>query len=267
MRPKETTAAVGAGRVADAQPPSGAGARRPPRRAWAATAGLLAAAGLALAATGCQAWPAGPGTKSKPQLQYRVNVLPEMYEGPPVQPQSVDPLDHDAPEMRPVPPGTVPYHWVFYPTGNDLAHADQMINPLPNTMPILKAGRYWFNTYCIVCHGPRANGYGYIVPHMTQPPALFDPQIMKFSDGKIFTIISQGFGQMPSYRTELDPAQRWAIVHYVRVLQFAAHPTPQALAQAERQGLNFASDYPRAEGPNGPIPGQDAVAHNPGSEQ
>lgn len=232
------------------------------RRFGTAALGLLAAAGLGLMAAGCQAWPSGPGVKSKPQLQYRVNVLPEMYEGPPVQPQSVDPLDHDAPEMRPVPPGTVPHHWVSYPVGDDLAHQDAMVNPLPMTLPVLQAGRYWFNTYCIVCHGPRANGYGYIVPHMTQPPALFEPQIVKFSDGKIFTIITDGFGQMPSYATELDPAQRWAIVHYVRVLQFAAHPTPQALATAERQGMNFSGDYPAAEGPHGPIPGEDAVANH-----
>lgn len=237
------------------------------RRNWTAALGLLAAAGLALAATGCQAWPSGPGTKSKPQLQYRVNILPEMYEGPPVQPQGVDPLDHDAPEMRPVPPGTVSHHWVPYPIGNDLASQDQMINPLPMTLPVLKAGRYWFNTYCIVCHGPRARGYGYIVPHFTQPPPLFSPAVMRFSDGHIFTIITQGFGQMPSYQTELDPAQRWAIVHYVRALQFAAHPTPQALQTAAQQGMNFSGDYPEAEGPHGPIPGQDAVAHPSGSKK
>jgi len=34
---------------------------------------------------------------------------------------------------------------------------------------------------------------------------------------------------MPSYASQILPEDRWAVVHYVRALQRAAHPLPQDL--------------------------------------
>lgn len=241
-------------------------AGRERRRAAGRRAGAMAlGAALALALAGCQAWP-HLGTKPKPQLQYRTAFLPEMYEGMPVQPQSVDPMSN-TPETRQPPAGTVPVNFVPYPLDDDQPVIDAQHNPLPMTTPVLEAGRKYFNTYCIVCHGPRADGLGYITPHMTQPPPLFGPDVMAWSDGRIFYTITNGFGQMPSYRTELDPAQRWAVVHYVRVLQRAAHPTAADLALAEKLGADFSGDYPPTNGPKGRIPGVDAIPKNPAPPQ
>lgn len=228
---------------------------------------IFGAAGLALLLAGCQAWPKGPGTKASPQLQYRTAFLPEMYEGAPVQPQSVDSQDGNRAETRVPPADTVATNFVPYPLDDDQPAIDQQHNPLPMTMPVLQAGRKYFDTYCIVCHGPRADGLGYITPHMTQPPPLFGPDVMSWSDGRIFYTITNGLGQMPSYRTELDPAQRWAIVHYVRVLQRAAHPSAADLALAQQEGADFSGDYPPAMGPKGAIPGVDAIPKNPAPPQ
>lgn len=241
--------------------------RRARRGSVTASWGLGLALLLGLTAAGCQAWPKGPGTKATPQLQYRTAFLPEMYEGPPVQPQSVDPLDHNAPETRTPPNGTVAVNYVPYPLNDDQPVIDAMQNPLPTSMQVLNAGRKYFNTYCIVCHGPRADGLGLITPYMVQPPPLFGPTAMAWSDGRIFYTITNGFGRMPSYRTELDPAQRWAIVHYVRVLQRAAHPTAADLALAQQEGMDFSGDYPSVTGPKGTIPGVEAIPKNPAQPQ
>ncbi len=220
-------------------------------RLKAASLALVLGTGLGLA--GC----AGPGTKTTTQIEYE----PNMYVQPYVQGLGTDHVDPNLPAMRTPPAGTVPVHYNPFPRPVDVTGMDQLINPLPATAAVLAKGRQLFNNYCIVCHGALANGLGYIVPKMTQPPPLIAGPPLLFSDGRIFSIITSGQGNMPSYQTELQPSQRWAIIHYVRVLQRAANPTPADLARAEREGMDFSRDLPPAEGPNGPIPGAQAIPH------
>ena len=210
---------------------------------------VAAAAGLLL--FGC----AGPGTTSSTQIEYE----PNMYVQQSVRPLGTDHVDPKLSDMRVPPAGTVPIGYTPFPQPSDVTGMDHLVDPLPVTPAVLAKGRQLFNNYCIVCHGAYANGLGYIVPHMTQPPPLITGAPLLFSDGRIFTIITQGFGNMPPYQTELDPAQRWAIIHYVRVLQRAANPTPADTARAEREGMNFSHDLPPAEGPQGPVPGAEAI--------
>ena len=220
-------------------------------RKLAVSAGALL---LALSLAGC----AGPGTTTETQIEYQ----PDMYVQPYVQALGTDNVNPNLPAMRTPPAGTVPVHYTPFPQPSDTTGMDQIMNPLPITPAVLAKGRQIFDTYCIVCHGARADGLGYIVPKMTQPPPLIAGAPLAFSDGHIFTIITQGLGNMPSYQTELIPAERWAVIHYVRVLQHAANPTPDDMALAQKQGMDFSHDYPPAEGPNGPIPGVDAIPHN-----
>ncbi|MGH9480469.1 MAG: c-type cytochrome [Terriglobales bacterium] len=213
--------------------------------------GALAVAALLLA--GC----AGPGTKSTTEIEYQ----PDMYKQPYVQGLGTDRVNPSLPAMRVPPAGTIPVHYTPFPQPVDVTSMEHLINPLPVTPAVLDKGRQLFDNYCIVCHGARADGLGYIVPRMTQPPALIAGAPLLFTDGRIFSIVSSGQGNMPSYQTELDPAQRWAIVHYVRVLQRAANPTPADMARAQRQGMDFSHDLPPAQGPNGLIPGAAAIPH------
>jgi mono/diheme cytochrome c family protein len=219
-------------------------------RQWSPTA-LVAAAALAL--SGC----AGPGKTTQTQLEWQ----PDMYVQPYVQGLSTDHLNPNLPAMRTPPAGTVPVDYTPFPQPSDVTGMEQIANPLPASPEVLAKGRQLFNNYCIVCHGALANGLGYIVPKMTQPPALIAGAPLLFTDGRIFSIITSGQGNMPSYQTELDPAQRWAIIHYVRVLQRAANPSNADIARAQRTGMDFSKDLPPAEGPQGPIPGAQAIPH------
>jgi len=210
--------------------------------------------GLALGALSLAAC-AGPGKTSQTELEWQ----PDMYKQPYVQGLGTDNVDPNLPAMRVPPAGTVPVDWVPFPQPVDVTGMDQLVNPLPVTPAVLAKGQQLFDNYCIVCHGAKADGLGYIVPKMTQPPPLIAGAPLQFTDGRIFSIITGGQGNMPSYQTELDPAQRWAIIHYVRVLQRAANPSPADMARAQRQGMDFSKDLPPAEGPNGPIPGEQAI--------
>ena len=69
--------------------------------------------------------------------------------------------------------------------------------------------------------------------------------MLKYTDGQIFDIMTNGQGLMPAYRWPIPPADRWAIVAYVRGLQrdrqarnaSAAAPTsPPAPASAAAHG-------------------------------
>ncbi len=211
--------------------------------------------------SGCAFHPSG--SKATTQLEYQ----PDMYVQPYEQAFDIDHVNPAVPAMRVPPVGTVPVHWVPFPQNSDVTGEDHLANPIPITPRTLAKGRQIWDTYCIVCHGAEATGLGYIVPKMTQPPPLIAGAPLAFTDGRIFTIVSEGFGNMPSYRTELDPAERWTVIHYLRVLQRAANPTPSDLALAERQGMDFSHDLPPAQGVNGLVPGSQAIPHNPKPQQ
>ena len=117
-------------------------------------------------------------------------------------------------------------------------------NPLPATPEVIEAGQKYYNNYCIVCHGARGDGLGFIVPKMTMPPQLFNDKVMKWSDGRIYHVITHGQGLMMSYATQLLPEQRWAIIHYVRALQRAARPTEEDLRLAKMSPYTLDDDLP-----------------------
>ena len=52
------------------------------------------------------------------------------------------------------------------------------------------------------------------------PTASFHQElILKYPDGQIFDVITNGKGLMAGYRWPIPPADRWAIIAYVRELQ------------------------------------------------
>jgi hypothetical protein len=75
-----------------------------------------------------------------------------------------------------------------------------------------------------------------------QPPSLHEERLRAVGDGHFFDVMTRGFGVMPSYRM-VPPADRWAIVAYVRALQLSqrvpvAELTPEdviALRAAEKE--------------------------------
>lgn len=190
--------------------------------------------GFSLLAFGCSR------QKPKPMLEY----MPNMAHSPAVKAQ-------ERPMFLPV-SGTVPRDWERYPygVGDTLKAAAELVNPLSPTLDILQAGQKSFNTFCIVCHGAKGDGRGYIIPKFPQPPSLLTDRVRDWPDGRIFHVISRGQQTMPDYSFQLDPAQRWAVVNYVRVLQRAARPTAVDFALMKKLGIDFSEDEPDTSTPN-----------------
>lgn len=97
--------------------------------------------------------------------------------------------------------------------------------PLPVTKELIDRGQERFNIYCIVCHGPVGNADGMVVRRgFVKPPTYHDDRLRNAPVGHFFDVITNGFGRMNSYAAQVQPADRWAIVAYIRTLQLSQNP-------------------------------------------
>ena len=174
----------------------------------------MALGGLFLLLAGCQ--------HEKNNFIY----MPDMYYGPGFKAQTG--------QMRVPVKGTIARGYTPYHYADDAEAAGRELkNPLRPTKKVLLRGQYIFNTYCIACHGSYGEGDGTIVPRFPRPPSLQSEKIQTWTDGRIYHNIEMGANLMPSYASQIAYLDRWAVIHYVRALQRAKHPTPEDLKIAE----------------------------------
>lgn len=92
--------------------------------------------------------------------------------------------------------------------------------PFPITTDILLRGQQRFNIYCSMCHGRLGDGNGMIAQRgLTPPPSFHIDRLREVSDGHLYNVITNGYGQMFSYNDRVRPEDRWMIVAYIRALQ------------------------------------------------
>lgn len=177
---------------------------------------LSALMGMAISAVSC-------GKHKAPNVTF----MPEMAYSPALKAQEEG-------SMRMPVAGTVPRHHQFYAYAGDMEAAGRELkNPLQRTEDTLKRGQTLYNSYCLVCHGPAGEGNGTIVPKYPMPPSLQSDKIKGYADGKIFHVITVGQNLMPSYASQVDAIDRWALIHYIRVLQRSKNPLPSDLQVLE----------------------------------
>lgn len=109
--------------------------------------------------------------------------------------------------------------------------------PLRVDRALLERGRDGFDVHCAACHGLLGDGNSVVASHMAlrKPPSLVDEPVRSFAPGRIFAVISDGYGLMPSYAAALAVDERWAVVAYLRALTLAAHADLGALPPEIRQ--------------------------------
>lgn len=114
-------------------------------------------------------------------------------------------------------------------TGNTLVASfpnDITEFPVAITKEMLDRGQQRYNIYCIVCHGPTGAGDGMIVRRgFPQPPTYHDDRLRNAPVGHFFDVMTNGWGKMNSYASQIPAADRWAIVAYIRTLQISQNPT------------------------------------------
>jgi mono/diheme cytochrome c family protein len=101
----------------------------------------------------------------------------------------------------------------------------------------LDRGQERYDIYCAPCHDLAGTGRGMIVQRGYRPPPSFHiERLREAPPGHFFDVITNGFGAMPDYRGPIAPADRWAIIAYIRALQLTRHPEAASPAPAGRQG-------------------------------
>lgn len=113
-------------------------------------------------------------------------------------------------------------------TGNTLVSSfpnDIEELPLPLTQELLDRGEDRYGIFCIVCHGPLGNGDGMVVRRgYPKPPTYHDDRLRNAPVGHFFDVMTNGWGKMNSYASQIPVADRWAIVAYIRALQVSQNP-------------------------------------------
>ena len=147
--------------------------------------------------------------------------MAHMLNQPRLDPQRPSSFFRDGFGMRMPVPGTVARGFLPYSAGSEET-AGGFVNPLPRTERVLQQGRQTYRNYCSVCHGILGNGPPTLTAAYGAKPAnLASRSAIDLPDGKIHHVIIAGKNAMPAYAADLSEDERWAVVHYVRVLQRA----------------------------------------------
>ncbi len=160
----------------------------------------------------------------------RLHVVPDMDRQPKFKPQSEAPLFADRRAMRPAVAGTVARGELrndegFY-RGRQL-NGWITVLPVPLTAQLVHRGQERFDIYCAPCHGLAGYGDGPVAKRAdalqegtwTPPSSFHTDAVRQRPAGHIFNTVSNGIRNMPAYGAQIPPADRWAIVAYVRALQ------------------------------------------------
>jgi len=159
-------------------------------------------------------------TSSRPPI----HPNPSMDNQPKLRAQSASTFFYDGSGMRQPVPGTVAIDGLredtaFY-TGKDAAGQFVTTNPVTLDDTVLERGKQRYTIYCQPCHDARGDGKGILFTRGNVPTASFHAdKLLKYSDGQIFDIMSNGQGLMPAYKWPIPTADRWAIIAYIHTLQ------------------------------------------------
>jgi mono/diheme cytochrome c family protein len=185
----------------------------------------LGAAILALAACG----------KVQEKNERGLRYMPDMYQSPALKSQEARVITtkddfgnitgrREVPGGQSPIAGTVPRNFVpYHLDAAEIAKAEALVNPVPVSVEVLKKGRARFESFCAPCHGLEGDASkGYVASKFAGIASLNNEAVGAMTDGHIFHVITHGIRRMPSYGMQIQPDERWAVVHYVRILQQAA---------------------------------------------
>jgi mono/diheme cytochrome c family protein len=99
--------------------------------------------------------------------------------------------------------------------------------PFPVTKEVLERGRERYNIYCAPCHSRTGDGNGFIPSRgfSRKPPSYHIERLQKAPLGYFYDVMTNGFGIMPDYASQIIPADRWKVVAYIRALQLSQNAT------------------------------------------
>jgi mono/diheme cytochrome c family protein len=123
-------------------------------------------------------------------------------------------------------------------TGKDASGQDTAELPAPVTREQVARGQQRYDIFCAPCHGFLGYGDGMVVQRgFLPPPSYHSDRLRQAPVGHFFDVITNGFGAMPSYASQIPVEDRWAIVTYIRALQLSQQAPVSVVPPAERARL------------------------------
>jgi mono/diheme cytochrome c family protein len=117
-------------------------------------------------------------------------------------------------------------------------NADIDVFPIPVTKDLIERGHQRFDVFCSPCHGRLGNGLGMIVRRgFKQPPSYHIDRLRNAPVGHFFDVITNGYGAMYNYSIQITPHDRWAIISYIRALQYSESQKADQLSTDARAKL------------------------------
>lgn len=168
---------------------------------------------------GLSSRPLVPGTVARGYLR----ADREFYLGKKANAAAV-PAGQPAPTGSPATSGTTTNATSLYPD-------DVETFPIPIDKDAIDRGQQRYEIYCSVCHGMTGNGDGMIARrgfNKPLPASYHQDRLRQAPVGHFFDAMTNGWGAMPSYATQIPVEDRWKIIAYIRALQLSQMP-----AQAE----------------------------------
>ena len=177
----------------------------------------------------------------------------DMHDQPKYKPLRESNFFADKRQSRPVLPNTVARGDLreateFY-SGKTAADAKVDLDyfPMPVNREVLERGHQRFDVFCSPCHGRLGNGAGMIVKRgFKAPPSYHIERLRTAPVGHFYDVITNGYGSMYNYAAQITPRDRWAIVSYIRVLQFSQNVTTADITPDMRAKLD--APPPKREG-------------------
>lgn len=173
----------------------------------------LVIASLGILLVSCERDPKKPGWE----------FLPDMTRSVPYDAFAPNPNTKTGKTLQSPPVGTIPRGYMPFPYKNtpedaELAGTELKI-PIPLTPEVLARGKIVYENFCLICHGVTGQGDGPLIPKYPNPPSFTSKNVKKIRPGRLYHTITYGVGEMGSYASQIEPKDRWKLVHYLQTLQ------------------------------------------------
>jgi hypothetical protein len=119
--------------------------------------------------------------------------------------------------------------------------------PMPVTGNVLQRGKERFEIFCTPCHDYLGTGRGMVVRRgFKQPPSFHQERLRDAPVGYLFDVMTNGFGAMAGYASQVPVEDRWAIAAYIRALQYSQNAKLAELPAADQDAFQAALRQPPA---------------------